>query len=137
MRPHLRFPRSAAQRADLGPSVGFVFDVGGGDRLAAVLADHDWCQLGAAGAMADVELGVLGVEEVLVGPCLDGEDGGEQVESGPGQLVLIPVGVGAVADALQESVLDQGGEAGREDIAPDAEVALEEAVAAYAEERLA
>jgi hypothetical protein len=59
------------------------------------------------------------------------------VEPGLGQPVLVPVGVRAVADALQEPLLDQGGQASREDVAPDAEVALEEAVAVYAEERLA
>src|SRR5580700_6989862 len=71
-----------------------------------------------------------------VGPGLDREDGGEETETGLGEPVLVPVGVPAVADTFEQTVFDQRGETGGEDVAADAEVALEVAVATHAEERL-
>ena len=77
-----------------------------------------------------------GVEQVALGPRLEGEDRGEEVKAGLGEAVLVPVGVGAVAHALEQAVLHQRGEARGEDVTTDAEVALKIAVPVHAEERL-
>src|ERR1039457_3384319 len=84
-----------------GGSVGLELDLGGNNGLAAALADDDGGQLGAARAVTNVELGRRPVQEMPVGPRLDGEYCREEVKAGRGELVLVPVGISAVADALQ------------------------------------
>jgi len=85
----------------------------------------------------DAQRRVAPIEQVPLGPRLDREDGGEQVEPGLGKTVLVPVRVGAVAHSFKESVFHERCQARSEHIASDTEVALEVPVAADAEERLA
>ena len=75
--------------------------------------------------------------EVAVGPAHQPDDHRIQVEGAVGQPVLVPVGVGAIAHALEHPVGDELSQALGEDVARDAEVALHLAIAAHPEERLA
>jgi hypothetical protein len=86
----------------VGSKVGFVCR----DRLAAVLADDERTKLGPARAVTDVQRRVASVEQVSLGPCLERQDGREQIESGVGKPILIPVRVGAVSDSFEKAVLD-------------------------------
>src|SRR5215208_3775710 len=75
--------------------------------------------------------------EVPLGPAHQADDHRINVERPLGQPVLVPVGVGAVADALEHSVGHELPQSIRKDVARNAEIALHLAVAADPEERLA
>ena len=70
----------------------------------------------------NVQPRVVRVEQVLLRPRLERKNHRKQLHAGMGQPVLIPVGFGAVADSLQQAVLDQSREAVGQDVAADAEV---------------
>ena len=92
----------------------------------------------AAGPVDELERGDASRRgQVPLGPAHQGDDRGIEVERPLGEPVLVPVGVGAVADALEHAVRDELLEAVGEHVARDPEVALHLAVAADAEERLA
>ena len=74
---------------------------------------------------------------MAVRPAHQPDDHRIEVERALGQAVLVPVGVGAVADAVEHPVGDELAQPVGEDVARDAEVALQLAVAADAEEPLA
>jgi hypothetical protein len=80
---------------------------------------------------------IIGGAEMPIGPPHQAHDHRIQVERALRQPVLIPVGVGPVADPLEHAVADEPAQALGQDIARDAEVPLELPVAADAEEGLA
>jgi hypothetical protein len=65
-----------------------------------------------------------------LGPPHQADDYGIDVERPLGQPVLVPIGIGAVADALEHSVGHELAQAIGEDVARDSEIALQLAVAA-------
>ena len=65
------------------------------------------------------------------------EDRGVQIEATLGQPILVPVGAGAVAHALEQAVLDELGESLGEHVACDPEVALQLSEAVHPEVRVA
>lgn len=86
--------------------------------------------------MVNIEPRVVGVEQILLRPRLDHEDDREEIETCLGKPVLIPVGVGTVANSLQHPLPYEGRETVCEHVAANAEIALEDTVATHAEECL-
>ena len=107
------------------------------DRLAALVADH----------AGDAPLPALLVDQLhgrgvghagpLVAPLHERDEDRVQLEALVGQAVLVALGAILVEAALQDSVADEGLEAGGEDVAGDPEPALEVLEAADAEEGVA
>src|SRR5215208_758445 len=92
----------------------------------------------AAGTVNELEcIGIGFGGEVPLGPAHETDNHRRDVERSLGQSVLVPVGVGAVADALEHSVGHELSQAIGENVARDAETSLHLAVAADPEERLA
>ena len=112
-------------------------DVLRADRLAALGAHEQWSRRLAAGAVADAYGRALGVAVVRVRPAEEREYRGVEVEAALGKPVLVPIGVGAVAHALEQAMHDELGEALGEHVACDPEVALQLSVAMDAAIRLA
>jgi pimeloyl-ACP methyl ester carboxylesterase len=113
-------------------------DVARGDGFVAVCADEPRVSRLTAWLVDQLEraLPVLG-REMAVGPSHEADDHGIQLECAVGEPVLVPVWVGAIADAFEQTVGDEMPEPIGENVAGDSEVALHLAVAAHAEERLA
>ena len=122
---------------DAGARPGLGGDLARVQRLAAVAADHRRLRVVAALLVEQEQRrpGVAG--EVLVAPAHDRDDGRIQVAAHRGQLVLVALGLLLIEDALEDPGARQRLQARREDVARDAEVALQLGEAADAEEGLA
>src|SRR5690242_16115507 len=132
-----RLRRSASgRRGDLRARAGLGRHGVGMERLAAVVADeHRVDELAARVAKDDRRAGLVG--QVLVAPLHDRDDGRVEVPPGLRQPVLEALGLLLVEAALEDPRPHEVLEPRREDVARDAEVALDVREAPHPVEGLA
>ena len=123
--------RRERARARLGDDVARA-ELGAAPRARQVARD-----LAAALAMADDARAPRLGRVVAIAPLQQGHHDRPQVEALLGQAVLEARGAVLVGHALEDALVDEAAEAVGEDVARDAEVALEVVEAAHAHERLA
>jgi hypothetical protein len=107
------------------------------DRLVAFATGHDGVHVVVTGRVVQDEGGALWAGEPAVAPCGHRGQDGKCVAALVGEAILVTDRVLLVLDATQYTLFDESGEAPREHVAPDSELALELLEAPCAEAGLA
>jgi hypothetical protein len=111
--------------------------IAGVEQFAALLADAALADAAAADLVPDQFRRAAGAGGVAVAPVEQGDQGGPEVEPLLGQEVLVAIGALLVAASLEDVLVEQALQAGREHVAGDPERGLDLAEAAVAVEDVA